>query len=187
MRIHKVIAATVAVLAGASLGACGATNGTASQTASGMSRVTIYRSVDQLMDDSDAVIVGDVQSTTTTRDIDDATDFTLASVLVKYVAKGDLAPSDGITVRQTGTDAPQLSEGDTVLLFLVRSGLDGDLAEHYYITGATAGMYEADPLAKVLQTDESEDDGIASDTQFERIDKDSGDDLPMTLTMDDIR
>lgn len=187
MRIHQVVVASVAALACMGLGACGSVDETVSRSGSDMSRVKVYQSVEQLADDSDAIIIGDVQSTAVTRDIDDVTDFTLASVLVKEVAKGDLAPSDDITVRQTGADAPQLSEGDTVMLFLVHSGLDGELAGHYYITGATAGMYEADPLAEVLQADDSENDGIQSNTQFERVDKDSGDDLPMTLTMDDIR
>lgn len=206
-RMHALLAAALTATLALGLAACGGygsadtndaspsnANGTASTTTTGsVSRAKLYGSVDALTADSDAVIVGTVASTTVARDLDDATDFTLATVTVLKAVKG-AADADGtVTVRQTGSAAQHTPEtllkaNDVVLLFLAKSGLPGDQASQYYVTGATAGLYEASgdsatTLRAAAQTDTAQ---AASAATFSRVNADSGDTLPATLTLGDL-
>lgn len=54
----------------------------------------------------------------------------------------------------------------------MNSGLDGELASHYYINGVTAGIYEV----------EATKPRSAQEEQFKRVDPDSGDTLPEVLS-----
>lgn len=150
------------------------------------SRVSFYSSIEQMAADSNMIVTGTVADTTTTRDIDDYTDFTISTVNVLETIKGDTHDANEIMVRQTGSQeqhSPEtlLSTGDTVLLFLVHSDLDGELAKQYYVTGATAGVYRMNGAASPLSIDATDN------ASFHRVNTDSGDDLPDVLSVKELR
>ena len=190
MRIGKGIGICAMLLASLVLGACGSDAGTATpRTGTETSRAKLYQSAEQMADDSDLIVVGSVDDTRTVQDLDDTTDFTLADVKVLTTIKGD-AGGDTVVVRQTGSPEQSgsdllMSSGDTVMLFLVRSGLDGELADQYYIAGATAGLYAIDAVDDAADTTQ-EGDPPADDARFRRVDTQSGDSLPQTLTAEDV-
>ncbi|MBT1172573.1 hypothetical protein JS528_04215 [Bifidobacterium sp. MA2] len=166
--------------------------GQAQGSGGSVSRVTLYASVDQLAEDSDLIIAGQVTDTTTARDIDDSADLTLATVTVLETLKGETPDANEAIVHQTGsreqhtpntlyTPNTLLSRGDVVLLFLVHSGLGGNLAEQYYITGAGAGMYRMTDAESPLSIDDMDN------VSFHRVNTDSGDDLPDVLSVEELR
>lgn len=200
---RKVIVVTcMVVLSTALLSACGQIASTSSTTSGGrqtvhsgasISRVQLYDSVASIADDSDLVITGKVSSTKVVRDVDDLTDFTILDVTVAQVLRGTL-DVDHVTVRQTGS-ANQgsaerlLSEGSVVMLFLTSSGLPGNLATQYYVTGANAGVYTVsdDMSSAAWDALRPMSDGRSAATDaafpsFERLNPDSGDTLPESLT-----
>ena len=195
-RLVKPILAMVAVLSIAlGVGACGSgttaqTSGNATTSKGEISRVKMYDSVKAITDDSDLVIVGTVADQRVVQDIDDETDFTLSTVKVITTKKGD-AGDETVVVRQTGSTKNQtagamMKSGSTYLLFLVHSGLSGDLASQYYVTGADAGIYLASATAKAkAQTGTATEQDISGET-FNRVNSDSGDNLPATLTVDEV-
>lgn len=106
------------------------------------------------------------------------TSFVLAAVEVSSVEKGDVQEGSTIIVRQTGyLEDSLLEDGGTYLFYLVPTGLEGDLADQYYVTGVTAGIYE-----KVTVDSQSS----ASDS-FVRVAPDSGDELPESLTSKELK
>ena len=195
-RLVKPILAMVAVLSIAlGVGACGSgttaqTSGNATTSKGEISRVKMYDSVKAITDDSDLVVVGTVADQKVVQDIDDETDFTLSTVKVITTKKGD-AGDETVVVRQTGSTKNQtagamMKTGSTYLLFLVHSGLSGDLASQYYVTGADAGIYLASATAKAkAQTGTATEQDISGET-FNRVNSDSGDNLPATLTVDEV-
>lgn len=195
-RLVKPILAMVAVLSIAlGVGACGSgttaqTSGNATTSKGEISRVKMYDSVKAITDDSDLVVVGTVADQKVVQDIDDETDFTLSTVKVITTKKGD-AGDETVIVRQTGSTKNQtagamMKTGSTYLLFLVHSGLSGDLASQYYVTGADAGIYLAPATAKAkAQTGTATEQDISGET-FNRVNSDSGDNLPATLTVDEV-
>jgi len=124
-----------------------------------LSRVQYYDSMKAMAADSAVIVIGTPQSETVVADIDGVLDFTLASFVVDKVVKGhqSVKVHDAIIVRQIGarsgeetnTSIPQgavvplLDIDVRYLLYLTPSGLSGDLAFHYYVTGANAGIYVA--------------------------------------------
>jgi hypothetical protein len=93
--------------------------------------------------------VGRVSAQRVVRDVDDSTDFTLSTVIVDRALQGK--PASTVVVRQVGSKAQQapaalMRTGSTYLLYLTDSGLKGDLASQYYVTGGDAGLY-GDPSA----------------------------------------
>lgn len=136
------------------------------------------------------MIVGTVADQKVVQDIDDETDFTLSTVKVITTKKGD-AGDKTVVVRQTGSTKNQtagaiMTTGSTYLLFLVRSGLSGDLASQYYVTGADAGIYLASTTAKAkAQTGSATEQDISGET-FNRVNCNSGDNLHATLTVDEV-
>ena len=195
-RLVKPILAMVAVLSIAlGVGACGSgttaqTSGNATTSKGEISRVKMYDSVKAITDDSDLVVVGTVADQKVVQDIDNETDFTLSTVKVITTKKGD-AGDETVVVRQTGSTKNQtagamMETGSTYLLFLVHSGLAGDLASQYYVTGADAGIYLAPATAKAkAQTGTATEQDISGET-FNRVNSDSGDNLPATLTVDEV-
>ena len=178
------------------VGACGSgstptqTGGSTTASENGTSRAKMYDSVKAITDDSDLVVVGTVADQKVVQDIDDETDFTLSTVKVITTKKGD-AGDETVVVRQTGSTKNQtagamMETGSTYLLFLVHSGLAGDLASQYYVTGADAGIYLAPATAKAkAQTGTATEQDISGET-FNRVNSDSGDNLPATLTVDEV-
>ena len=195
-RLVKPILAMVAALSIAlGVGACGSgttaqTSGNATTSKDENSRVKMYDSVKAITDDSDLVIVGTVADQKVVQDIDDETDFTLSTVKIITPKKGD-AGDKTVIVRQTGSTKNQtagaiMKTGSTYLLFLVHSGLSGDLASQYYVTGADAGIYLAPTTAKAkAQTGTATEQDISGET-FNRVNSDSGDNLPATLTVNEV-
>lgn len=146
------------------------------------SRVRIYSSAAEMASDSVAVVVGTVADTDTVDDIDATTDFTVSNFNVNKVLKGDLAEGSSITVRQLGSEeqmapATLLEPGTTYLLYLTASGLGGNLASQYYVTGGNAGLYSAaSTAAKARSADAS------TSQQFTQLDPEEGEDLPQSIT-----
>ncbi|MFR0574693.1 hypothetical protein ACLUWS_05540 [Bifidobacterium boum] len=197
-RLVKPILAMVAAFSLAlGVGACGSGSSTPTQTGgstaaseNGTSRAKMYDSVKAITDDSDLVVVGTVADQKVVQDIDNETDFTLSTVKVITTKKGD-AGDETVVVRQTGstknqTTGAMMKTGSTYLLFLVHSGLSGDLASQYYVTGADAGIYLAPATVKAkAQTGTATEQDISGET-FNRVNSDSGDNLPATLTVDEV-
>jgi hypothetical protein len=171
-------AVTLVALAAVSLSGCAASD-------SGGSRAELYDSVTSLAGDSSIVLAGTVQDQRTASDIPGSGEFTLSTVVVSATAKTDADHPAGSTVvvRQQGTannpgPGAMLTEGTTYLLYLTPSGLDGDLASHFSVTGGTAGIYaaEQDPTARGTG-------GVTDSTEFTKAPSDEGDDLPAQLTL----
>lgn len=174
------IAATLAALTALSLAGC-------SSSHSDGSRAEIYDSVTTLAGDSSLVFAGTVQDQETASDIPGGGDFTLSTVVVSATAKTDADHPAGSTVvvRQHGTESSPgpgelLTKGKTYLLYLTPSGLEGDLASQFYVTGGTAGMYVTEQSSAARTTGE-----VTDGTEFTKAPSDEGDDLPTQLTLDD--
>jgi hypothetical protein len=147
-----------------------------------ISRLPPYDSVQALADDSALIVVGTPERQWVATDIDGELEFTLSSFADDRVVAGpgDVTPGDQLVVRQTGASdtagqgqdspplAPFLTIGSSYLLYLVATGLDGDLASQYYITGIDAGLY--------IATDPN-DPG-----HFEKLQDSGWDHLPSTLS-----
>ena len=144
------------------------------------SRVRIYESM---------IITGEISRTSVIRDIDDITDFTLLDVKVSQTLKGTVN-SGSIIVRQTGSAEQGSAEtllqtGDVVMLFLTPTDLPGEQSSQYYVTGATAGVYRVTDDTQQSWNVLRSQHGNASDAWqpvFERVNVDSGDELPSELT-----
>lgn len=153
------------------------------------SRVRIYESMVELEDDSPLIITGEISRTSVIRDIDDITDFTLLDVKVSQTLKGTVN-SGSIIVRQTGSSEQGSAEtllqtGDVVMLFLTPTDLPGEQSSQYYVTGATAGVYRVTDDTQQSWNVLRSQHGNASDAWqpvFERVNVDSGDELPSELT-----
>lgn len=153
------------------------------------SRVRIYESMVELEDDSPLIITGEISRTSVIRDIDDITDFTLLDVKVSQTLKGTVN-SGSIIVRQTGSAEQGSAEtllqtGDVVMLFLTPTDLPGEQSSQYYVTGATAGVYRVTDDTQQSWNVLRSQHGNASDVWqpvFERVNVDSGDELPSELT-----
>lgn len=150
-------------------------SGCASTSTSG-SRVEYYSDLTGLAADSAAVVIGTVQSQTVTSDL--GTPDTVSAFDVEQVvwADGAATPSTGgsIEIRQLGADgsaevpSPILEPGQRYALFITPSGLDGALAEQFYISGGGAGTY-----------------AVAEDT-LTRVSTDPGDSIPGQLTISEL-
>ena len=163
----------VALSAGAVVSGCGTGGGSSS------SRAHLYSSLEEMTADSDLVLTGTAGAQDVVSDIPGSTiASTVTDLAVTNVLQADdaTAPGSTVVVRQmatgsgwfsSGTEAA-LEPGQRYLLFLVHSGLDGDAAADFYPVGAVAGIYRADGEA------------------FARVVPDSGDDLPATLSADQI-
>jgi hypothetical protein len=140
--------ATLALLVAANLAGCA--------SSSSGSRHALYDSDDAMVRDSTDIVVGTVQgssvdgdATVATIEVENApTNPSLGSNIdaeTETIEVGDV-----IEVRQQ-TD-PKLSTGSQYLLYLTPTGLSGEAAEQYYITGAVAGMYvrEGDVFRRVV-------------------------------------
>ncbi|MGW9113562.1 hypothetical protein [Microbacterium sp. NPDC055683] len=143
----------------------------------------LYESVQALADDSVVVAVVHVISQESANDIeeDKTAEFTLSTVVIDKVVKSD-GPTVGseIIVRQDGgtqqaSPTELVKVGDTYLLYLTASGLEGDLASQYYVTGANAGIYAA-----------SQDTaGRGTSQVFEQVVAETGEDLPAQITLEE--
>jgi hypothetical protein len=152
------------------------------------SRVTLYESVGDMATDSTTAVTGTVQDQQVRSDIPGAGEFTVSTFVVDDVVKAaaGVVPGQSLVVRQIGSaaspgPAPLIVTGKTYLLYLSSSGLDGDLASQYYVTGGDAGLYQEAEGA----------DGSSEADAFSKITGDhsegSGDVLPGQLSLDDAR
>lgn len=177
---------TVIAIASASVLAVGLA-GCSSAFSSGGSRAELYDSVASLADDSSIIVAGTVESQETVSDVPDGGASTLSTFTVAKSAKTDCSHPDGstITVRQVGSPktsgpAPFLEPGGSYLLYLHPSGLDGDRAAHFFVTGGSAGIYELQQNAAVRSSG-----NVSGATAFTKAPSDEGDTLPAELTLDD--
>lgn len=146
------------------------------------SRVKLYPSVKSMADDSSAVVVGTVTEQRVAADIDETTEFTISTVEVSEVqkSKDSISRGDKLIVRQVGSQkqaapGPLMAVGATYLLYLTPSGLEGELREHFYITGANAGLYQAASAERRAS--------YASNDVFKQVEKQDGEDLPAEITL----
>lgn len=144
--------ALIAVAASTILSGCSInTVNDAPASSSSASRVKLYESIATLAQDSTEVVIGHVNSQEVRTDLDTVTDFTVSDILVNQVLKSanGTAPNDTLVVRQVGSSdqappAPLLQPSKSYLLYLTPSGLSGNLASEYYVTGGNAGLYASD-------------------------------------------
>ena len=175
---------TALSFAGFLLAGCGATS---SSGESDISRVRLYPSAKALAADSSLVIVGFVSAQRVADDITPDFDFTISTIdvreVVKKKGKTKVQAGSTVEVRQDGSgDQPPsailLKPGTPYLLFLTDSGLDGELATQFYVTGANAGLYSAESSnARVKNWD---------DVDFKQVDKESKEELPAVISPDDL-
>lgn len=161
------------------LGVCAALSGCGASGGSSSSRAHIYSSLEEITADSDVVLTGTAGTQEEVTDIPGSTlPSTITDLTVDDVLRADDDTATGSTVvmRQisdgegwfSGEPDAKLEPGQRYLLFLVHSGLDGKAATDFYPVGAVAGIYRADG------------------DLFTREVPDSGDDLPATLTTDQL-
>jgi len=182
MNHHKTFiqnASIAAVLGGLLIG----TSGCAPEPKLGSdaSRAVIYESVEALAQDSSVVVVGTPVSQTEVRDLDDVTDFTVTTFEISEVVQQNTdasppAPGSTVEIRQLGTaaydpiPAPILTVGTSYLLFLTPSGLDGEQASQFYVTGGNAGLYSAPT-----------DSAVRGTPTFTQVSAEEGEELPVTI------
>jgi hypothetical protein len=142
--------------------------------------------VASLAGDSSIVLAGTVQDQEIASDMPGGGEFTLSTVGISATAKTDANHPDGSTVvvRQHGTAGDPgpgslLTEGRTYLLYLTPSGMDGDLASQFSVTGGTAGIYAKHRSAVRSPTT------VVESTEFTGTSSDEGDHLPAQLTLGD--
>lgn len=191
--VVRVRAVTQVVVAGAAVPVLavpltGCAGGASEQGESQVSRVELYTSLQDLAADSPVIVAGTAGPQQTATDVTPDMHFTLTSftVAVPLAPAGDPLGGPSITVRQVGSadqpaPVPLLVTGQAYLLFLTPSGLSGPLASHYYVTGASAGLYRSqntDPLPTDVQQWHS--------AVFEEAAPDPADDLPDTITVGDV-
>lgn len=150
MQLTKVWKPALPVILGISLLAgCSPSPGSDQVTGGEFTRAKFYASEVALRADSEAIVVARVKSQTVADDITPGLDFTISDVEVSQVKKGrglGLKPGQVIKVRETGKSGDgagwkYLDNGESYLLYLVTSGLPGDKASQYYITGANVGSF----------------------------------------------
>ncbi|MFD4990831.1 hypothetical protein ACFWH7_03690 [Cellulosimicrobium cellulans] len=184
---------TAALAAGVTFAAC-SSPGTTVTIASG-GRAELYSSVDELTADSSAIAVVTVTgqevfdrdgtkelgNTYTVSDVDVLQTRAPDALNEARDAAAHVAPGASIQVRQMGDPsmdlpAPILEVGKSYLLFLVPSGLPGDEAEQFFITGGTAGYFAAPDRVEARS---------AGTQSFEKV-GDEGDTLPADVTLDQL-
>lgn len=164
-----------ALILGAAISAMGCSVGALEETKHvSTTREKTYASLDELNADSTLVVVGTPTRQEVVQDIEPDMDFTLSTFEVQSTQKGE-APAS-ITVRQTGSTAQGapagiLTTGQQYLLYLVPSGLPGEQASQYYVTGLTAGIYTG------AETREETTTG----STFTQAEPDPADNLPPTI------
>jgi hypothetical protein len=113
------------------------------------SRAVLYDSIDGLASDSTAIVVGTVtdqrtdgETTISTLDVSSAP----ASPQLGATAPEaePVSAGDAVAVRQDPSSRPLLETGKEYALWLTPTMLDGDAANHFFITGSNAGMYLVD-------------------------------------------
>jgi len=149
------------------------------------SRVALYDSLDAMVADSSAIIVGTVTSQSPATDdgeeeggvtgstVDVEESFSPSGLASTLTGVEPSAPAAGesLVVRQFGapgtitTAGPLLEVGTRYLLFLNPTMLPGDAAADFFVVGSAAGIY------------------VADGDHFVRL-VDDGDDLPATLKPD---
>ncbi len=185
--------AGTALLAGCGAGGTGAgasssSDDHVSSSGSALSRARLYGSLQELTADSPVIVAGTAGAQEVVADITPGLDFTLTSFEVGASVRpaGDPVEGQDIVVRQVGSadqglHEPLLVEGQVYLLFLTPSGLDGDLASHYYPVGVTAGLYALRDAASRPQDREAWRSVV-----FEELAPAPGDVLPDTVTETDV-
>lgn len=184
--------ATVLVLAGCSSSTTGASTGM------GASRVELYESLPDLLEDTSLVVAGIAAtratddgvtgptgamevpaSTTTTIDITEI----VSQAGDDTTAFSSLSSNMTLAVRQFGTPdmfetpAPLMEPGQEYLLFLVPTGERNVKEPTYYVVGGSAGMYEKMSAAASRDSNVSLDSFMPMSTD--------GDTLPEHLSLDD--
>lgn len=162
------LAVAVAIPLGVSMGGLRPDRGvppvevtTTSETShdSGMSRVYIYGSIEELAGDSSLVVKATASSSRSGTLAGAPTDVTTFEVASCFLVGGVVGTEpvfpqhaktgpdpcqagDVVEVRTFRDYGIELQEGDTYLLFLTNTGLAEDPSNLYYVTGAVAGAYK---------------------------------------------
>jgi len=144
------------------------------------SRVRSYQSISDLAEDSELIAVGTVTNRWTAADIDD-TKFTLSRFEITEVLKGDSTVGETVTIRQYGDPGRWepvllLQQGKDYLVYLTASGLDGELASQFYITGGNAGLYG------LVNQPRAHNELETPELSFTQLEPDASDNLPLFLT-----
>lgn len=187
--MRKVHCRTVALAALVSLSLAMAACSTTTTSIDG-SRHTLYSDVSALSGDSEAIVDVVVNSQEV---VQEEIPYTLSTVTViaplrpkglasNKEASAEVTPEEQIIIRQMGSvdeeevPAPLLEVGNRYLLFITSTKLDGDAASQFYVTGVSAGIYQTESSAEAR----------GGDVTYAHVDRDSGDNLPPTLTAADL-
>lgn len=154
------------------------------------SRTKLFSSLEELAEDSPLIVTGAISNTRVDNDVDGQSHVTLHDVDVINVLKGDVRTGDCIVLRQSGSDDPSiLEDGETAMLFLLPSGLPGDLGEQYFPKGVYAGIYMLSDASQrsLLRQSATNGDESADDVDFSRLITGTGDSLPDNVSLADIK
>ena len=156
----RVLGLTLPLLFATILAGCVTQSSESEETFAHMARVRLYSSTAEFAADSAVVVIGTAKSEAVAADIDGVTEFTLVQFVPDEVLQGadQIDGREAIVVRQTGSakqgsPAPLMVLGERYLLYLTPSGLEGKLADHFYVTGANAGLYVEGEPGTFLQFD----------------------------------
>lgn len=174
--VVSLIATGLATLTLAGCGSTAATSETVEEEIS-FTRTEYFDSIEEITAESDLIVTGTVGSQWETMDLDETLPFTLSEFHISDSLYGE--PESSIVIRQAGSkkqlaDEDELHAGKEYLLFLVNSGLPGELSDQYYIAGVDAGIYHQEHASP------------CDDTIFVRADPSSGDRLPHSIETDSL-
>jgi len=148
-------------------------------SSSDVSRARLYNGLAEISGDSNLVVTGTVLKEEIVTDVVKDAPVLKSTFEIKTVLAGAVPGGKSTVVVRMYTGSFNqdksnvLKVGSDYLLFLTDSGLNGNQASQYYVTGYEAGAYVAD----------STTDGV---TTYKRLIKTEGDVLPATLTEADV-
>lgn len=149
-----------------------------------VSRPYFYDSEEALAADCDTILIGTVLMQDDAYDTDPYIPDTRARVQVIDGKKGNAVADEEVIIRQTGDlSLSILEDGATYLFYLNDCPSSNTGPKQYYITGVTAGAFKlnASPESSMQRVRRN-----SQDVQFCRVDNHSGDQLPDTLSLDEI-
>lgn len=147
-----------------------------------VSRPYVYDSEQALADDCDTILIGTVITQDDAYDVDPLIPDTRAQVRVIQTRKGAAVAEEEVVVRQTGDLSLSLLEnGETYLFYLNDVPSKAGEPKQYYITGVTAGLFKLTYPSKLSAQQIRQNE---QNLNFTRVDKESGDQLPDTLSLE---
>lgn len=146
------------------------------QKYSEVSRVRSFASESELSSASDLVVIGTVTKQSSVKAKDFVDDLLISTISLERDLKGKADAKMNVRqfqVQIDGEKSTDLKVGKSYLLYLTLTGLQGDAADDYYVTGVDSGIYE-----QVLSA--------TAEKKYTRVAHLQGDKLPESLTESEV-